>query len=413
MCDFNRMQRLKELMVKYGKPKKRSKSVIDTRPASGMVGQKNCEGYMPDESGRLIRIENDIISDDLGPGFYDPQFPTSLRKVRISNGKRMDLENRNVKPGPCDYFNPQITKRNKTIKDVLINYHKSDLMSHQEYSSFTPPQTPVAYSDQKVWASNSKINTDLLHRKFPMKNQDEFFKFKFKTDLTTKEFESESTRELWPKRMMTPSPTAHAPQKKEVFFENQQSPAFNDQVDRFQEVKSSTPSSTTYTMPEVFGKCNSKKFYPPFESKRPPLPPTPDAATYAPDIINRPNTSHQTPVFLNKDERFKEVVNQTPACTKYNVSKDTLRNTPKVKIRPKIQQPIYEWDNIPQKFSPAVGSYTPDQGFKPKNGYISSIGRKTYESKVDRPLAFKTQHSSMIRKSFNSHYANSIASNDF
>ena len=47
MCDANRMQRLKELMLKYGKQKKRSKSVIDTRPASGMVGQKIVKDTCP------------------------------------------------------------------------------------------------------------------------------------------------------------------------------------------------------------------------------------------------------------------------------------------------------------------------------------------------------------------------------
>ncbi|KAK8891782.1 hypothetical protein M9Y10_029002 [Tritrichomonas musculus] len=412
MCDANRMQRLKELMLKYGKQKKRSKSVIDTRPASGMVGQKNCEGYMPDESGRLIRIENDVVSDNLGPGSYDPIMPTLTRKVRISSASRMSLENRNVKPGPCDYFHPQVKKNKKTMKDILINYHKTDLITHQEYSTFTPPQTPVAYSDQPKWASsNSSLDDAELYRKFPIYIKGKY-KYKFKTDLTSKEFESGSTRELWPKMMKTPSPTSHAPQKEEVYFENSKSPAFADQAERFSISGSLTPCSTAYTMPEVFGKHNSKKIYPPVESKRPPPQPTPDAATYAPDIINRPNTTHQTPVFLTKKDRFEDNSYQTPSCTKYNLTRETLKNVPKVKIRSKIQRPLSEWDVIPQSYSPAVGSYSPDQGLKPKNGYISSTGRKTYDVKADRPLAFNTQHSSFIRKSFNARYANVGQNND-
>lgn len=384
------MQRIKELMVKYGKPKKKSNSEIDIRPASGMVGQKNCEGYFPDASGKLVRIENDNDTFDyVGPGTYDPIMPTSLKKVRISNNtSRYQLENTNVRPGPCDYCHqPKETKMlhslTKKAKERPVSPPLSGTLDHQR------------------WTKDPPADKELPYNKYPL------YKGKFKTDLQTKEFMSESTRNLWPKRMITPSPTSHAPQKKPVEYTRDcdQSSCFRSETERFTVLGQNSPSPTDYVIPDLFGKKPSKKFFPPPQNKRPPPEPTPDGATYAPPIINKPNTTRQTPEFRTTMKRFEQKVNDVPPCTKYDIIDNTNKDIYKVSIRPKLQRPDQEWTRTPQWDSPAVGSYNTHCEEKPRHGYISTIGHRPYATQPDHPLAFRTQHSSLMKRSYNSHYA--------
>ncbi|OHT06519.1 hypothetical protein TRFO_25400 [Tritrichomonas foetus] len=387
MYDENRMERIKELMQKYGKNKSaRRKPTIDTRPASAMVGQKNCEGFMPDESGKLVRIENDIdTADYVGPGSYDPTMPTSCKNVRISHAyNRFNLVNTNVKPGPCDYCHkPSETKITHSLtQNGVIPEPPAPLSGTLEHKSWLPQQI-----------------SNLPQAKYP--------NAQFKTELSTNEFASTTNRELWPKKMYTPSPTAHAPQAAPIVYEDEsaETPEFKSRFERFKYDGPNTPDPTAYTLPDAFGTSPTKKIVPPSQFKRPPPEPTPDGATYAPPIINKPDTRHKDHMFMTKRGRFWDNSFQTPPCTKYNISRNSNDEVTKVRIRSKVKRPYSEWDEIPQTFNPGVGSYSPETEARPKSGYISTIGHRPYETMPDRPLAFNTQHASFIHKSFNARYA--------
>ena len=386
MYDASRMARLKELIVKYGHNKKANNTIIDTRPASGMVGQRNCEGYIVDASGGFIRVESEpSTSEVVGPGSYDPHIPTTGKSVLIPRSGRSPLESRSRTPGPGRY--------NHEMEDTKIPHIL------QSSPPLPLPNTPLGYNlEHPSW----------LPRPVSRVPQAVHPETQFKKEICTHEFSSASDRELWPKKMRTPSPAAHAHQTPPVVYDEErfESPEFKSRFERFKNNQYDTPSPCQYTIPDQFAKSPSKKIMPPSKFKRPPPQPTPDATTYAPPIINKPDARRRSPQFIDRKGRFVDNRAQTPCCTKYYVDKGPLSHVNKRSIGKKIKRSCADWDVIPQSFTPGVGSYSPEQDSRPKSGYISTVGRKPFQPPPDRPLAFRTQHSSFIQTSYNSHYSN-------
>ncbi|OHT17089.1 hypothetical protein TRFO_41299 [Tritrichomonas foetus] len=392
MYDEGRMARIKELMAKHKKPKSYIPSyhgVIDTRPASGMVGQ-NCDGYIQDQSGKLVRIANDVTTSDwVGPGSYDPIIPSNAKKIRISsNSNRLKVKLFNKTPAPGKYT--------PVYKDTRI---------HHSLSGSDPmplPDPPMGGNmEHPSWLPKEPVKiSQALQMMHPNTT--------FKTELSSHQFSSNSNREIFSTKFISPSPVIHSKQKSLVEFDDSvPSPAFVDKVDRFKPLQTYGPAPTTYTLPEIFGDAPGKRIMMPIEVKRKPENPTPDATTYATEIIQKVKTDHKSPQFLSKKDRFDSSFNSNPSPDAYTIRRNTAALAPKHTIRIRTSLPSQSWDYTPAREAPGVGQYSPlfsSDTTRPRMGYISQIGRRTYERKEDRPLAFRTTHSSLLQKSFNARY---------
>jgi hypothetical protein len=394
MYDPDRVRRLKEIMDRHAILK--ASQDTDERPASGMVGQ-NCAGYVPDvNSGRLVRIAGPVLSEEiLGPGLYDPLMPTAVHAVKISRNRRVtDLANYNIKPGPADYPDkPGPTRlQHNLVPGPAYQLGPPPVSGDLEHPSWLPnvPKTPPP------------ICLSRIH---------------FKPGLSSHEFRDATARELWPPKMMTPSPTAHDPGHLPISrfpFRGKRrkpktSPAFSfqegyDPEDRFAINGPFPPPCTAYDIPDRFGESKSKLMYPAAKIRHPPPEITPDGAQYAAPVVHLPDTSHQSTQFMTTRDRFEDTSFKTPGPADFTISRDITLGRPKTGVRIRAPRPANEWDHIPQKETPAVGEYvtlTPD---RVTAGYISVIGHHPYDEKEDRPLAFRTTHSTLVKKSFNSHY---------
>jgi hypothetical protein len=368
-----------------------------------MVGQ-NCTGYVPDaNSGRLVRIAGPVLSEEiLGPGLYDPLMPTAVHAVKISRNVRVtDPANYNIKPGPADY--PGQPHSTRLIHNLLPGppYPPdptpiSGNLVHPSWLPRTPRDGP-----RPVHATTKyKLALKAPHTKFK-----------------PPPFLAAANRELWPPKMPTPSPTAHDPghlpiSNIPIHKEEQKpvaSPAFAYQQgyepeDRFAIKGPFPPPCTAYDIPDTFGESNTRLIFPPADIRHRPPEITPDGAQYAPPIVNRPDTRHQNTQFMTKRDRFEDLSFKTPSPAEFTISRDITSGTHKMSVRGRAPCPPNEWDNIPQKETPGAGEYTTLPPERTKAGYISVIGHHPYDDKEDRPLAFRTPHSTLVKKSFNAHY---------
>lgn len=384
MYDPDRMKRIQNILDNHTKRKATSALNPDPRPPSAMVGQYNCEGYIPDNQGNLVRVIAEVTDDDwVGPGSYDPTMPTALTKnVKISNNsRRTDLCNYSVKPGPCDYI--------KKPKDTKM---------HHRLHYLSPPPTPPAplggSLEHPDWVKYPP--TSFPHARYP--------ETQFNGDIHTPQFMSGTHRELFPIRFITPSPTSHAPQPQPpIYTEEDENTVFKSKAERFEIKGPFTPASTTYTLPDDFGKSQTKLIKKPITIKKAPPPEYPEPTQYAPEsIINPPNLKVKDYAFRTKTERFADPKFVTPSPVDYETEKDPpARNN---WIHPKLPRPGSEWDDIPTKYTPPAGQYETPVKWCQKDGYISTIGHNPYDIPEERPLAFRTQHSTLIRKSFNARY---------
>jgi hypothetical protein len=164
------------------------------------------------------------------------------------------------------------------------------------------------------------------------------------------------------------------------------------------------PPCTAYDIPDTFGDSNTKLIYPAAHVRHPPPEITPDGAQYAAPIVHYPDTSHQNTQFMTRRDRFEDLSFKTPSPADFRLSRDITKGTHKMSVHIRASCPATEWDNIPQKETPAAGTYLALPPERIRAGYISVVGHNPYDEKDDRPLAFRTPHSSLLKKSFNSHY---------
>lgn len=418
MLDAPSMARLKQLMAKYNKSKR---STIDTRPISGMVGQP-CEGYVQDENGKLIRIAYAENNEQIGPGSYDliNHEQKSKLPIKIQDSSHQTFkETTNRVPSPGKYMPSDINTR----IPHLIPRGTVSRSSQPKHVVEGPTITHPSWLPKSSLIIDAKGNTKNFRLSHP--------NFDFRTQLSTFQFSSNTHRNIFPSKFLSPSPVLHAKQAPPIEFDpNSNSPAFADKTDRFKDKIQSTPSPTTYTISDSFGKAPTKiltslpdekdslhkitgscfddyNSYVKVNDKNNPYQPAPDPTTYAGPVIQSVDTTHNSPQFMDKIERFKKISSDTPPPAFYNVNQNTAIIAPKHKIQNRSSLPSESWCNNYTSDNPPVGTYNPKFNKSlPKSGYISSIGRRDPKQKEDYPLAFRTTHSSLLKKSYNANYMN-------
>jgi hypothetical protein len=380
MHDIDRMRRLKAIMDGN---RARAGPTADIRPASGMVGQ-DCEGYVPDAgASRQIRVAvRRTIDEDIGPGSYDPEVPLLSHVPRLfPHDRETDLANRSVKPGPVEH--QRRPKSTKLIHNLIPSPpyprpeppHDGDL-THPSWLRQPPKLVPHATHPET----------------------------KFRPGIQTPQFLSESRRVLWCTRFTAPSPVMHAWQQPFITgLDNESSVPFKSRVDRFALPGPFPPPSTAYTISDLFGTSPTKGLHK-LSTRKPREPAvTPDGTQYAAEIITRPNPERHSPAFMHVIDRFADGPFRSPAATEYTIDRDITAHTHKPAVHTREPFPAVEWDVLPQRQSPGVGSYdTPTPPIS--HGYISQLGRTSHDVKEDRPLGFRTLHSSLIRRSYNMKY---------
>jgi hypothetical protein len=154
----------------------------------------------------------------------------------------------------------------------------------------------------------------------------------------------------------------------------------------------------------MFGASNTKLIFPPAEIRHKEPEITPAGDQYAPPVVQPPDTRHPNTQFMTRKDRFEDKSFKTPAPPVYSIKRDITQGTHKMSMRWRHPFLAAQWDNIPQLETPPPGEYTELPKERVRAGYISVIGHHPYDEKEDRPLAFRTQHSSLVNRSFNSHY---------
>ena len=408
-------KRIKEIIKKHNKMAK-SKNIF-ARPASGMVGQ-DCEGYIPDESGGVIKVQRERSGMEyIGPGTYSPKI----------------MKNK-----------PHFTKMSPNC--LRTNFIHTYSRSGPSDNTTTPNSTKISHmfkpTDPYPVGETPKSG-ELSHQPwYPEESQSE---------ISTSMFKSSIERELWPPSPFTPSPVAHCPGVVNIveYNENTQSSAFLSHSERFKDIfkVSDTPSPTTYTLPEEIGKAPTAVIYPreipskfgnyaklygkkhlkekpkfktederdifsPIKSRNSLI--TPSPFDYAPEsIISRPNTSNKFPNFDTRRERFISESEKSPGPAFYDNNKSSFSNEldsnsmrKNHRIRSRLDSKRETWDYLPSRETPNMKGNPEAKMPKPKGGYISTIGHQPLQNSSDHPLAFRTLHSDFIKKSFNARYLN-------
>ncbi|KAH0789198.1 hypothetical protein GPJ56_006868 [Histomonas meleagridis] len=348
-----------------------------------MIGQE-CNGYIPDSSGRLIRVLSEKKTDDfIGPGCYNPEIPHSSRSIKIPNNRKRDsFINDQHTPSPCSY----------------VHTSKSTKIPHMIKTSPPYPDSPAPLGISLAHEPWAKTQT----RRFPYER---FPRAKYKKEVFTRQFESNSKRDVFRQPYRSPGPASHSLQPDPIQKSTSSNSAFKSKSDRFKESDSKTPSPAEYYIPDEFGHSQTKIITsPPTLILRKPKEvfETPSPGAYTPDIIHVPKGKRNR-VFISKDERFTDDNFKTPSPDQYNIQSNDAQNS--LSIHKRCNRCGYEWSYVPQKETPAVGSYN-IRNEKIKDGYISTIGHDPYEKKEDRPMAFRTNHKSFIKKSYNARYMN-------
>jgi hypothetical protein len=387
MYDRERIQRLKEIIGRHHAVN--ATADADIRPTSGMLGQ-SCQGFVPAEgTNRNVRIcVRPLTPEDMGPGYYDPFMPTSLRTAKLySHPHDTDPGNYSVKPGPADYPNKP---------------HPTQLIHNLKPSAPPPvPDPPLGGTlEHPSWLPRPPAP-------LPQATHPEVH---FKTGINTPNFVAGTRREIFPYKFRAPSSVVHTAQKKFIADESEEtSLPFKSRVDRFADRLSETPPPTAYTLPDKFGESQTKLIVlKPNRPKSRRVSKKVEPVHYPePSIIHPPDASHQNTQFMTKRDRFEDASFRTPAPTEYTIDREIGRSARQTKIHKRSRlSKAQQWDYVPQQETPAVGQYDGDRNWKGKAGYISTIGHRPYDAQEDRPLAFRTRHSSLVKKSFNARYQN-------
>ncbi|OHT08933.1 hypothetical protein TRFO_22351 [Tritrichomonas foetus] len=381
----------------------------DSRPTTGMVGQR-CLGFIPDSQGNLIRVIPEIKGEEsIGPGSYNPEKPRSKsRGVSISpNSKRTNfIHNDKLKIGPQSYVTaPKPTKYKHQIRihDNSKDRHVflSGNLEHQNWiqKSASPqprcrfPATKFAY-DQNQQAKPSSV------------------------------FISKQKREIF----------VSEPDTTEIKYIPYQRPNLQDAADNvfkqnlrrtFDDPSTPVPAPCAYTLPDTMGKGKAFDLshswdyvtYPEeYDVNRPGKKiNTPGPGAYEIDI-KRKISKKNSPAFANKIPRYKdfEYDDDNPSPASYNIVniKSFNENEDKIplSLRGTSDRPQTSWNRTSLDDTPSPCDYNPGRsistmGNKNKGVKIKGNSKKAYIPKQeDHEFAFSTQHSSMIKRTYNAKY---------
>lgn len=389
MYQPERYERLQQIINKY---KKKTKTSLSEKTITRGGFTTKTSSYVEQPDGAVIHVIEEQPDSYVGPGYYNPLITeTSNVKYTIPKGPRPGVVAKNENPGPAKY-----TKEPSSTR-----------VPHKLFPSKPYPLDPTPISGDLThpdWIP--KAPTTFPSGRYP--------KAVFKDDLITSEFSSQTTREIFNEVHYGPSPTKYDTITEPiggVEKSDETDPIFKSRTERFPDDKRNIPAPDSYTIPDEFGKANTKQFKPPNEKiavlsrllKEQKF--TPDQIQYQPEIINKPNTKHKSAFFASKVPRDIPDREIKPPVGAYDINRDS--KIPQVDIRPRVKMNGREWDEIPQKSNPSCADYNVPPPKPNKGGYISKLGHNAYGApKPDRPLAFRTQHSSFIQKSYNARYKN-------
>jgi len=386
MVDYSveKLDRLKSIINKYC-----SKNVVYKPPTE--VGGKSFVGFIPLDDGRIVRLNEDSSNDITpSPCFYDPK--------PIEKGKHLYTIPKTSKrvfvlpsdtPGPGEYA--PASKSTKIIHTFVEG--KGEKPKTPPMGGDLPPNQWAQFSEPKC-PSN----------RFPRRE--------FHPDTHTNQFLSKTDREIFNEITESPSPTKYTILSKEIEMMDEGTFIFKSKAERFVESKSVSPGPDAYKYQSGIGTTNAKTIVPPNDAivekmkKRREADTTPDPGQYSPEVVVTPGPLLPSPGFISRAQRGLPLAYDAPSPDSYTISRDI--NSGNICIRPKTKAKNREWDEIPQKETPAPGQYDTSK-FKSSGGYISTIGHKPYEKALDHPLAFQTQHNSMLKKTHNIHYIKSIS----
>lgn len=386
MFSIDRINRLQEIIDRHSKRLKSSSS--EKKFTSGGLGTNNL-GYLPQEDGSIIHIVETTLKDHLGPGLYDPKIPGKSISYTISHSKRPKLMSRDITPSPCDYSTEQ----------------KNTKIMHKLQSRRPLPADPAPLGGELQHPDwKPKQHSVILTSRNPL--------FQYKDDMSSKEFSSTVERKLFPEPKRIPCPTKYAVVTDgvgDIERQDEGDAIFKCKVDRFEEPKSYGPAPDTYYIKSDFGESNTKIIVEPNENIEKlseilrSREVRPSVGTYLPEILNKPNTKRKSSFFASKTERNPFPTHISPSPDKYSVIRRDSSTS--VCIRPKVVISGKEWHRTGFADTPSCTQYDIPQPKRSKGGYISSLGHRTKEKKqTDYPLAFRTQHSSFIKKSYNIRY---------
>jgi hypothetical protein len=158
----------------------------DARPVTGMVGQK-CLGFITTADGRVIRfVGHERGADSVGPGWYTPVAPDTFTKsLTISaNSRRFEFMTPSHAVGPTDHTKvPAPPRKVHRIRDWPWCPSNPILSGNLEHQSWIPPLSARGPTQ----------------RRFPT--------VRFRDSMKTRQFTSMSSRELF---AIDPSETADA-----------------------------------------------------------------------------------------------------------------------------------------------------------------------------------------------------------
>ncbi|EAX98367.1 hypothetical protein TVAG_357360 [Trichomonas vaginalis G3] len=356
--------------------------------ATGGVLSSNCTGFIPQPDGSIIRLDKKYPEGTPGPGAYDPQKPSFLRETLKYVKPTAEKKDDKGTPSSADYTH--IPKETKI-------YHKLN------------PTDPYPLDP-------TPLHGDLTHPDWTPKKSNQFPKNRFPNHQFRTSNESNVFFSDVPRKLFSDPPRVPAPDKYAVITDgigdiqklDKSSVPFVSGFERFKDPPSKSPSPDTYTLPDEFGNSRSMTMVQdnPKISKLSEvlrsLDKRPDALEYSTPIINKPNTKHGDSFFLSKTERMSEPTFLPPPSTKYDI--DRHPHASNISIRSKEHRHGGNWYDTSLGSSPSSTKYTISRDISNKGGYISTIGHRPYTYQPERPLAFRSLHSSLVKGSFNSHY---------
>ncbi|KAH0788503.1 hypothetical protein GPJ56_007559 [Histomonas meleagridis] len=380
-------------------------SSLDTRPVSGMVGQK-CLGYCVWGDGKLVRIiPKDRDENCIGPGTYNLKDPESEHKgatISPSSNRLSFLNTDQVKyrVGPSDHFS---SETNTKLPHKISGSHKS------------LPSQPLISGNltHKSWVSPLPSQTN-IQRRFPRTN--------FKKTNATRQFLSKQERDLFnlsrieikdnkPTEYEETSAKPEAPQM---------SACFRSDLPRFAEPNSITPSPCQYNIKSQFGTGNKFSFSPLWiDIDKEPPEITPGPGDYDPYKSN--NGAPRKPIKTgrgyivskkNKKQNTKKVKPKTPSPGSYNIKeKDTKMP---ISIHNKDNLPYNRWYQNSSE-APPPGYYRINEKNKIVGGVISRSAAKKQEQRKlededeEEDISLPPQHSGFIKPTYNFKYKTSIS----
>lgn len=384
----------------------------DNRPVSGMVGQK-CICFYTDMYGKKIRIVPDEKGEEfVGPGSYSPSDPSKPSKsLKISsNSKRTEIINQSFPVGPTDHYQPiKSTKYPHKIQGTPVSALKNNSM-------FIGNAFLSGNMEHSTWSAPS--NDILPKRRFPQVH--------FVEQKNSSSFASKEERVLFPTSVESISKDSNPVITKSTTnkITQHESPVFSDSVSRFPESSFTTPSPCQYN-PSTLSQGRKTGLEPSWtitDLDPPEITPGPgsyETATLSStmekmkkyqSIVPPPRNRIIPRNLLPKRNRIVSKSNpEYPSPCSYNVHLEDTKIP--IMIRSKDKFKSNDWLATPEllTITPKVGSYDLSSNDlsscclngRVKGGVISVARQVESQNSQDHPFQFSTQHSSLLKKSYN------------